>query len=296
MSSSKKRLETEADVATIITFSGEMGEVRESLVDEIMVPVAERFPDRPLCQAPPRAADLDLLRQHRPWGYALELFPGVSGAHLDREAPVVDFSLESAEALSIRMSLLDKALAEFAPVGSLLDLETDCGLIPMKLAERIGGRIVGIDRREEAIRRARVLHTLSGQANRRFQVADPYAYLVGLKPDAFDCVSALGLVHRLTDPIRLLRLMHEKTARLVLIDTVIHNVPAPGWIRRGPPGAPGAGALQPTYRGMIDSLYQVGFESVTEVAPAPSLLAAIAQQTPYHSHRRALFVAQKWAV
>ena len=301
---SQNRLDATMDAARILSVSDGMPEVRESLVDEIMVPIADRFQDRPLRDVAPTAADLDHLKDHGPWGYALDLYPGVSGANLDRQATVVDFTAESREALSIRMSLLDKALAEFAPVGSLLDLQTGCGLIPMKLADRIGGRIVGIDRRGEAIRRATVLRALAGCARFGFKTADPYAYLAALKPGAFDCISALGLFQRLSDPIRLLRLIHEKTARLVLIDTAIHNLPVPGWIptepRMGAPDAPEAGGettvalgLQPTYRGMIDSLYRVGFESVTEIVPAPSLLAAVAQQTPYHTHRRALFVAQK---
>ncbi len=299
------RLEADTHETRIVDWSDQIGELRESLVDEVMVPVAELYQDRPLCDRPATPADLDALTRLGPWGCALELYPGVTGVDLDRQAPVVDFTPESREAQSIRLSLLDKALTEFAPVGSLLDLETDCGLIPMKLADRIGGRIVGIDRRAEAIGRATLLHSLGRRSNRRFETADPAAYLARLNPDAFDCVSALGVFDRQAEPIRLLRLMYEKTARLVLIDTAIHNIPVPGWVRMTDTHAPAGAAadagsasvsvaLQPTYRGLIDSLYQVGFESVTEVAPAPSLLAAVPQQTAYHSHRRALFVAHKW--
>lgn len=296
MYSNRDHLEGGPGEAAIIAPAQDMGEVRESLVDEVMVSIADRFQDRPLSETEPSEDDLERLRSLCPWGYALDLYPGIAGLALDRQGSVVDIASESREALSIRMSLLDKALAEFAPVGSLLDLGTDSGLIPVKLADRIGGRIVGVDRREDAIRRAEVLRAIVGRGNRRFMTADAAAYLQRLKPDSFDCISALGLLHGLADPMRLLRLMYEKTARIVLIDTMIHNYPVPGWIQSTSRQAACEGdGLQPTYRGIIDSLYQVGFETITEIVPAPSLLAAVTQPTVYHTHNRALFVALKMA-
>lgn len=233
----------------------------------------------------------------------MDLYSGVSGASLDRQAAVIDMPRESCAALSIRMSLLDKALVEFAPIGSLLDLETGCGLIPMKLSDRIGGRIVGTDRRKDAIDRAKVLRALVSDVDCHFETAVPMP--IWRRCSSVRWTASVPASVR-SDPIRLLRLIYEKTARIALIDPAIHNIPAPGWVqaprRRGTPGSPkssvGAAAvaeLPPTYRGMIDSLYQVGFASVTEIVPTPSLLRAASQHTAYHRHRRALFVAQKAA-
>ena len=281
---------------SIIVPSLGMGELRESLIDEVMVSFADRFRDRPLREAVPTPEDIELLRQHCPWRYALDLYPGVTGLSLDRSAPVVEFAAENRVALSIRMSLLDKALTEFAPIGSFLDIGTDSGLIPLKLADRIGGRIVGVDRRTEAVRRAEVLQAIAVQGNCRFMTAEAYGYLQDLERDSFDCISVLGMVHQLGDPIRLLRLLYKKTARIVLVDTIIHNYPVPGWIQTtSRHSVSEEHELQPTYRGIIDSIYQAGFETVTEIVPAPSLLEAVSQPTVYHTHNRALFVAQKFA-
>ena len=75
---------------------------------------------------------------------------------------------------------------------------------------------------------------------------------------------------------------------------MLHDVPVPVWLQ-AVSRASGSKVieLQPTYRGMINSLHRLGFASVTEIVPAPSLLSTVPYATPYHMHRRGLFVAQK---
>ena len=301
----ESRRDTKAVEASQMEADLILGETRESLVDEIMVTASDRFIDRPLSVARPTRSDIEALERLGPWGYSLELYPGLSTATVDRQQALVDLRPRRQEAKAIRLSMLDRAMLEFGPIGSLLDFATDCGLMPLKLSDRIGGPIVGIDPLDGNIRKAQLLADLSGRSDVSFIAADPCDYLECLSADAVDCISTFGLSHQLTDPIPMLRLMYEKTARLVLIDTRIHNLPFSGWVRSlaadddlryvQQTGAEPAIELQPTCRGLVDSLYQVGFEMVTEIVPSPSLLASVDQPTAYHGHKRAIFVAHKTA-
>ncbi|WPZ32399.1 hypothetical protein T8K17_14235 [Thalassobaculum sp. OXR-137] len=214
-----------------------IGEVRESLIDEIMVSAAERLdPD-----------------------------PGGGGGAAAAES-------------AIRLSLVDKALVEFAPVGDLLEIAAGDSRLSARLSDRIGGGVRTLDRSPQV----------------GIDLDMPW-------PNAADCVLALDPYRGTADPIRLTRRLYGATARLLVLDTMLHDFPFSGWIQTlSDAPAPASGPrgrmaieLQPTYRGLIDSLYQVGFEAVTEVVPAPSLFAALPYATPYHAHRRAVFVAQK---
>ena len=123
------------------------------------------------------------------------------------------------------------------------------------------------------------------------------------KDESFDMISALGIFYHLSDPLGLLDLMYQKARRAVLVDTIVHNFDFSGWIQTVSRHVKYADLghandtrkiveLHPTCRGLLDSLFQVGFTSIVEFMPSARLLAKY-PGTIYASRNRRVFMAFK---
>jgi len=99
-------------------------------------------------------------------------------------------------------------LAHLTPGLSLLDVGCGPGNITSGLAERLeGGVVVGIDRSEEVITRAREQYPSTPQRNVSFRVGD--VYQLDLPDESFDVVYAHQVLQHLVRPIDALTQMRR---------------------------------------------------------------------------------------
>lgn len=173
----------------------------------------------------------------------------------------------------------------------------------MLLRQTNSQRIHGIDIDPGNIAKAAFLQNLVGDAAATFETADIYDALAGLSDASWQMISALGIFYHLTDPLGLLSLMFQKTQHAVIIDTITHNFPFSGWIQtisrhvKMPHLAHANDTrkiteLHPTYRGLIDSLFQIGFRRVIEIVPGEALLKKYPSAI-YENRNRRMFVGVK---
>ena len=91
---------------------------------------------------------------------------------------------------------------------SLLDVGCGPGTITMDLAELVApGHVVGIDRSNEVIERAREAAEARALSNLSFEVGD--VYHLEFEDDSFDVVYAHQVLQHLSDPTRALREMRR---------------------------------------------------------------------------------------
>lgn len=97
------------------------------------------------------------------------------------------------------------AVVGLPPVGSLLDVGTGPGHIPLLLAERIPGlRIVAIDLGTHMLERARRHVARRGLAE-RVEVLSRDAKDTGFPEGSFDAVVSNSLIHHIPEPLKVLR-------------------------------------------------------------------------------------------
>ena len=178
---------------------------------------------------PELAAELD--REPR-WMYAWEL-----GA---RRAPVLHPQLENIHAT--RASLLEgpvrAALAAAGPGARALDLACCEGWFAHKLLDWGADEVLGIDIREQSIRRAELVRDHLGvPADRlRFRAAD----ILALAPEdlgEFDVVLCLGVIYHVEHPMGVLRLAAAATRSLCAVETQTARVETPALFGFGARGA-----------------------------------------------------------
>jgi hypothetical protein len=93
-----------------------------------------------------------------------------------------------------------------------------------------------------------------------------------LEPErTWDVVLNFGLMYHLTQPWEIARRTYELCERLAFFDTMVHLEPFAGFVAAGQHdtqlGTMGREPMQiePTYRGLIEVLYDVGFTELVEV-------------------------------
>jgi ubiquinone/menaquinone biosynthesis C-methylase UbiE len=102
-------------------------------------------------------------------------------------------------------------LDALTPGVRVLDVGCGPGTITVDVARRVApGRVLGIDRAEEVLDRARAAARDAGVDNVEFAVGDVYA--LDLDDDAFDVVHAHQVLQHLTDPVAALREMRRVCA------------------------------------------------------------------------------------
>lgn len=153
---------------------------------------------------------------------------------------------------------------------SLLDVGCQDGWYSFQAA-KAGADALGIDLREEAIRRANLLRHHYMLENPRFvqgNVED-----AGTLQGSFDVVLNYGLLYHLADPISVLRGLGAVTKRVMALQTFIHaldRAPVLHLLREGV-GLPGKGATElittPTQRAVVLMLKEAGFDHVYRGMP-----------------------------
>jgi 2-polyprenyl-3-methyl-5-hydroxy-6-metoxy-1,4-benzoquinol methylase len=176
-------------------------------------------------------------------------------------------------------------------------------VIPILLHRHSRGVVTGIDISDVNIQKAKLLKSLSGIEGLNFIAGDIFDALRESPDNSFSVISALGIFYHLSDPLGLLALMHQKVKDFVIIDTIVHNFAFSGWIQtvsrhiKDPTlvhanDTRKLSELHPTYRGILDALFQVGFKTIVEVIPAQSILEKF-PGTIYSRKNRRMCVAFK---
>jgi SAM-dependent methyltransferase len=204
-------------------------------------------------------ADIRLLS---PWGYGIQLRPGVATANAD----------VAIQRMTYRSHLISDTVrnilgSEFGST-TFLDMACNHGYFALEAAFHGAQHVLGVDLRPENIAKANFLKGYF-QVNRvEFRVQDVYELDTSSK---FDVVYNLGLFYHVTDPYRLMQHTYSVCGKIAVVDSIMHKEPVSAFIQRlnkdTASHAEGAYAveLHPTYRAMIDLMHAVGFKDVTEV-------------------------------
>lgn len=216
---------------------------------------------------------------------------------------------------SILCNILQDITQSIDALYSLLDLATNCGIIPLLLSKRHSfSNILACDISPQNIDKAKFLQKLAnGESentseddhvatqNIEFVTKDAYT-VCDESLSSFDIVTALGIFYHLSDPIGLLAKIRATTKHYTIIDTLSHNFPFSGWIQTvsrhvkyehlsHANDTRKTVELHPTTRGMVDSLYQVGFNDVSIYLPSEALLENLPAHNVYKTLNRIFFVA-----
>ncbi len=156
---------------------------------------------------------------------------------------------------------------------SVLDLACNQGFFGLDFAYRGAGNVLGLDLREENIRQAAFLARFFNLPHAAFQTGNVYDFQTERQ---YDVVLNLGLLYHVVDPVGLLQRTHALCGQLAVIDTICHKEPISAYLQfmnkdtaLNVAGEHGI-VFHPTYRGLIDTLHDVGFRDLIEVVAAPS--------------------------
>lgn len=157
---------------------------------------------------------VDELDREPAWMYAWQLGP--------RRAPVHHPMLESIHAT--RAALIERevreTLAAAGPNARALDLACCEGWFAHRLLDWGAHEVLGVDVREQSVRRAELVRDYLGIDARRlrFQAADVLE-LTAAELGEFDVVLCLGLIYHVEHPMGVLRLAREITRGLCVIES-----------------------------------------------------------------------------
>ena len=154
-----------------------------------------------------------------------------------------------------------------AASAHVLDLACHCGLFSFDVAFRGVGLVHGIEYREKNLAQAEFLKDYYNVGNVSFAQGDVYQ----LDVCPADVVMCLGLLYHVVRPVEVLELCYRSASKFVVIESICHKEPISAYKVVGDKNVAVAieGTrrieLQPTYRGLIDTLRQVGFPTIIEV-------------------------------
>ena len=120
------------------------------------------------------------------------------------------------------------ALAAAGPSARALDLACCEGWFAHRLLEWGANDVVGVDIREQSVRRAELVRDFLGidAARLTFQTADVLA-LTAAELGTFDVVLCLGLIYHVEHPMGVLRLARELTRGLCVVESQTARVETP---------------------------------------------------------------------
>lgn len=298
----EERIDVDHVEASFVDYKLRHPEEDSFLIEKSVVPSSYRYQIAPLKSEIGEDQKKSAI-QLAPWGYSFDFSENLSSDGIDAGSNDKAINPDGRNDLLLRMSMLRYIFQHFDIRGKCIDVATNCGIIPLLVARDIDINIVASDFSQINIDKCNFLKSVSGDRRCDFLRADVFEHLGSARENSVDIVSALGIFYHLSNPIDLLQLIYRTTRKYALIDTVIHNFAFSGWIQtisrhvKHPDLAHANDTrkileLHPTYRGMIDTLYQVGFQNVIEIVPGDEILDAF-PGTIYHSRNRRMLLASK---
>ncbi|MBY4895089.1 class I SAM-dependent methyltransferase [Rhodobacteraceae bacterium N5(2021)] len=235
----------------------------ERLLPEMRVPVPTALPSL-MGRGAAREGLVQEIKALQPWGYSIQLAPGV-----------LTGGAEALERTVYRSHLISGAIREGlrlcgrTPQGATaVDFACNHGYFSLLAAELGFDAVRGFDLREVNLRKARLLADQFDLASATFEQRDVYTY-----EGQADVVLNLGLLYHVTDPVRLMELSFAATSTFCIVDTITYKSPVSAFILRTNKDqshhAEGAynAELHPTYRALIDLMHAAGFVDLMEVVP-----------------------------
>lgn len=199
------------------------------------------------------------------WEYYFEFSHGLTTRiHASFNERTMDFHRYRSQLISETVIQL---LGSTAASATVLDLACHCGLFSLDLAARGVREVRGIEYREKNLAQAEFLKAYYQFPNVGFTQGDVY----DIEPQPVDVVLCLGLLYHVVRPVEVLELCYRSARQFAVIETVCHKEPISAYKVVGDKNIAVAieGTrsieLQPTYRGLIDTLRQVGFKTIVEV-------------------------------
>jgi tRNA (mo5U34)-methyltransferase len=200
------------------------------------------------------------------WEYHLSFEHGLdTGIHGTFNDGTIDFH-------RYRSKLISETIAGLVGVKladtTIIDLASHCGVFSMDIAYRGAKSVLGVEYREKNLNQARFLKDYYQVERVDFEQGDIYDLGEHVKADVVMC---LGLLYHVVRPIEVVELCYERCRQFAVIETVCHKQPLSGYVvvtGKNPLVAiEGTRSieLQPTYRGIIDTIREAGFKSVVEV-------------------------------
>lgn len=151
---------------------------------------------------------------------------------------------------------------------SAIDIGCNCGFFSSELASNGMASVLGVDLREENIVQAEFVRDAFDLKNVSF-LKKNVKELAGTAK--FDIVLNLGLMYHLSTPLEVMQHCFDITNKVCVIDSVTHKEPFSGFFSvtnkniKSPIEGDLSFELQPTYRGLIDTIYASGFDYLIEV-------------------------------
>ena len=178
---------------------------------------------------------------------------------------------------SVDKPILDQALGDLSG-KTLLDVACNDGWYGFQAA-KAGADVTGIDGRDDAIARAKLIAQYYGVENINHIVGDIEAK--GVLQGSYDATLFYGILYHLADPIRVLDAMGQITNRIICVQTFIHALdrdPVLHLLRESPELAGNALTqliTTPTQRAVVIMLKEAGFDHVYRGMPKDYLAGRV---------------------
>lgn len=215
---------------------------------------------RPTMDAATMQAQISALA---PWTYHVEAGGATTRGHGTYNDDTITFHRYRTNLISAAVLAM---LGPAAKDARMLDLGCNCGFFTLDLAERGVGSVLGLDFRPENLAQAEFLKTAFGIENASFGREN----VKDLGGRTFDVVLNLGLMYHLSTPFEVMRACYDATERFCVVDTITHHEPFSAYhVNVANTESPIEGdlsfELQPTYRGILDTISAAGFGEVIEI-------------------------------
>lgn len=223
-----------------------------------------------------------------PWFYSFDLGHGVSTT--SKLGPI-DENIHATRRDMLR-DVVRRHFGDRVSEISAIDIGCHEGFFSIALAELGVGRILGVDIREDSLRKADFVSRTLGLTNIRFR-RDDCEHIDPSEYGRFDLCLFMGLLYHLENPVRALRIAAEVTSDFLVLDTQLvddiegtaewgserHRLPYRGVfavIDEGPAHSEDNKetgltplVLCPSLKALQNILHEVGFRRVEIVPPLP---------------------------
>ncbi len=204
-----------------------------------------------------------------PWGYYIYLGKGISTIldETSEELARLRMLYRSHIITDTCMKLIEKTVG--CNNATVLDIACNHGIFSLDLAFRGCKSTYGIDLRAKNVKKANFLKNYFQVSNAEFKQAD--VYTLSKNEQQYNVVLNLGLLYHVVNPFDLMKITYDLCTDFAVVDTVVHHEPFSGYIQtigRSSSGHADSAIsceFHPTYRGLIDLMYGVGFKNLVEV-------------------------------
>ncbi|MBO0798930.1 MAG: methyltransferase domain-containing protein [Blastocatellia bacterium] len=228
------------------------------------------FLSRPLQIAP--SIFQDEIRETAVWTYHVEAKGATTRSHGSYNDRTIEFHRYRKHLIADSVA---KMLGADISRKTVLDIGCNCGFFTLEMAHLNANYALGVDFRKENISQANLLKHAFGVVNAEFEIANIKDYVSDGRQ--FDVVLNLGLMYHLSTPYEVMKLCFELARDFCVVDTITHTEPFSGFhVLSKDPSISIEGdlsfELQPTYRGILDTIMAAGFKEVVEiVAPVKGI-------------------------